>query len=90
MELSKENVIANRLQQLQTARQADYLQFMSEKAKTAGDVMRDDDVILALLGIGQENDSDSSVEETSETFEEESTEEVEVSEEQTPMKESAE
>lgn len=89
-ELSKENVIANRLQQLQTARQADYLQFMSEKAKTAGDVMRDDDVILALLGIGQENDSDSSVEETSETFEEESTEEVEVSEEQTPMKESAE
>ena len=48
---AKETVLESRLNQIQTARQADYLQFVAEKAKNGGQVDRRDNVIYALLGL---------------------------------------
>jgi hypothetical protein len=57
-ELQKDSILENRLSLIQRARQADYLQFISEKAQVGGEVFRNKSAIQALLGIDSEADAE--------------------------------
>jgi hypothetical protein len=49
-EIRKEEVLISRKEQIQSAREQDYLRFLSERAKSGGQVLRHDDVIMELIG----------------------------------------
>ncbi|MBN4046814.1 SurA N-terminal domain-containing protein [bacterium AH-315-P07] len=87
---AKELTMERRLFEIQSARQEDYLRFMSEKAQTGGRVMRYDDVIKALIGLNDEQDSDEpdeeSTPESNPLFEDDSSD-VDATEESEPEEE---